>query len=431
MLVEFSVSNFRSFNEEQTLSLIAGRDRKHPGHVIDKGDFRLLKAAAIYGANASGKSNLIRAIEAMTHFVSISATKMTEGDRIPRMTPFRLSSRTISQPSRFSIKLLLKDVLHDYVFSASSKRVYEECLHVTPAGKRKSLSFSRTFNETTQDYTWAFGESLKDVKSVLVERTRSNGLAVSRGAEQNIKSLAEFFLAISRAIWVFGVDEMPSLLFYQTAHRVLKKDSLANQIMRLVRDADLGIENISVDEVAIDSAMMREVRKSLPRNIRRKLVDKKLMRPDIHTEHRMQDSEKVVQFDMENDESRGTQRFFALAGPLVDALEQGTLVVVDEIDSSMHPLLTRGLLELFQSQAANSKGAQLVATTHDSTIMRPAIFRRDQVWLAEKDASQASRLRSLYDFKKPRSTESFEKNYLSGRYGAVPNLGRVFEDLEL
>jgi AAA15 family ATPase/GTPase len=133
------------------------------------------------------------------------------------------------------------------------------------------------------------------------------------------------------------------------------------------------------------------------------------------------------------DESNGTQRFFALAGPFLDALAKGTVVVVDELECSMHPLLTRKLIELFQSPEANKSGAQLIFATHDSTLMDPELFRRDQIWLVEKNRRGASELFSLYDFDtkdRPRNTEVFQRNYLAGRYGGVPKFGPTFEDLE-
>jgi AAA15 family ATPase/GTPase len=137
---------------------------------------------------------------------------------------------------------------------------------------------------------------------------------------------------------------------------------------------------------------------------------------------------------MEQDESNGTQRFFALAGPFLDALDQGSVVVIDELDCSMHALLTRKLIELFQAATVNTRGAQLFFTTHDSNLMDPDLFRRDQIWLTEKDSRGASKLFSLYDFdtkERPRNTEAFERNYLAGRYGAIPRFGPIFEDLEI
>lgn len=429
MLLEFSVSNFRSFKDEQTLSLLAGRDKKHPGNLIQMGPYRTLKCAVLYGANASGKSNLIRAIDVMIDFVRVSATKMTEGDKIPGVVPFRLSAQAGPQPSRFGVKLLVGDIVYNYAFSANQSRVFEECLSAGPIGGSEKLWFSRAFDEAAQDYKWEFGAHLREGESVLRERTRGNGLALSRGAEQNMKPLSDLFIALSKRTWVFQLSDPLIGLPQQTARRMLGSQPFAERIVRLVRDADLSIEGLTVEERPADSEVLALIHKIMPESLLKSMGDKDFSAPAIRTAHRVRDTDAAVEFNME-DESNGTQRFFALAGPVVDALEKGALLVVDELDCSMHPLLARKLLELFQSESWNPKGAQLIFTTHDTSLMQPALFRRDQVWLVGKDTSGASRLRSLYDYRKPRSTESFQRNYLAGRYGALPSFGPTFEDLE-
>jgi AAA15 family ATPase/GTPase len=151
----------------------------------------------------------------------------------------------------------------------------------------------------------------------------------------------------------------------------------------------------------------------------------------IRSIHRSPGGE-VVRFNFLEAESNGTQRFFALAGPWLDALDQGALLVIDELDCSMHPTLTWKLVELFQTRDANPNGAQLVFSTHDSTLMDLELFRRDQIWIVEKGRAGASRLSSLYDFEeKPRNNEALQQRYLAGRYGGVPVFGPTFEDLEL
>jgi AAA15 family ATPase/GTPase len=152
----------------------------------------------------------------------------------------------------------------------------------------------------------------------------------------------------------------------------------------------------------------------------------------IQSLHRIPGVEATVPFDFLQAESNGAQRFFALAGPFLDALDKGALLVIDELDCSMHPELTWKLVELFQAPALNERGAQLVFTTHDTTVMHPELFRRDQLWVVDKLLAGSSRLTSIYDFiEKPRNNEALEKNYLAGRYGGVPVLGPTFEDLEL
>jgi len=432
MLVEFRVSNFRSFNDKQTFSFVAGRDSKHKDHLIDIGPIKLLKCASVYGANASGKSNLIQALDVMERFVRISATRMNQGDKIPGIVPFRLCSTTTSQPSRFGITVLLGKSLYEYGFSATAEKVFDEWLTTgSVKGSRRTL-FRRTCDPSNGKTTWSFGKPLAEEGPALRERTRDNGLALSRGAEQNVKPLSRFFLWFVEKMWILDLSHDPRILVRKTAMRMKENTAFAERVGKLVRDADMSIESIKVEEGAPPSPKAREVIKLLLREeALRKIEEKAISQPSIRTAHRIEGTDVLVDFDMRHDESNGTQRFFALAGPLLDALDKGALVVVDEIDCSMHPLLTRKLIELFQSPSVNTKGAQLLFTTHDSSLMTPALFRRDEVWLAEKDQGGASRLFSLYDFRKPRSTESFSKNYLAGRYGGVPDFGPTFEDLEI
>ena len=432
MLVEFRVSNFRSFNDEQTYSFVAGRDSKHNDHLIDIGPIKLLKCASVYGANASGKSNLFKALGVMEQFVCTSATRMNQGDKIPGIVPFRLSSATTSEPSRFVITVLLGKSLYEYGFSATAEEVFDEWLTTGPVKGSKRPLFRRTCDPNSGKTTWSFGKPLTEEGPGLSERTRDNGLALSRGAEQNVKPLSRFFLWFANKMWILDLSHDPSYLVHKTAMRIKENTAFAERVNRLVRDADMSIESIKVEEGAPPSPKAREVIKLLlPEEALRKIDEKLISPPNIRTAHRIEGTDALIEFDMQHDESNGTQRFFALAGPLLDALDKGALVVVDEIDCSMHPLLTRKLIELFQSPNVNTKGAQLLFTTHDSSLMSPALFRRDQVWLTEKGQDGASSLLSLYDFRKPRSTESFSKNYLAGRYGGVPDFGPTFEDLEI
>jgi hypothetical protein len=431
MLVEFRVSNFRSFNEEQTFSLVPGLDRKHGDNLIDAGGLKLLKCASVYGANASGKSNLVKALNVMEHFICVSATQMNQGDKIPGVAPFRLSSATAGQPSRFVTIVALGGTLYEYGFSATAERVLEEWLAAGPARGKKRLWFKRSWDHS-KDAEWFFDEPLIEEQAVLRERTRDNGLVLSRGAEQNVKPLSDLFLWFFRRLWVLDLSQDPSGLVNATARRIRKSGKFEQRVVGLLKDADVGIEGIQIEDgPPPEPEVIEFIRKQLPKTDSAKLDQEFFSSPSIQTLHRVRDTGALVRFGMEEDESKGSQRFFALAGPLVDALEKGAVVVVDELDCSMHPLLTRKLIELFQSPTANTKGAQLVFTTHDSTLMIPSLFRRDQIWLVEKNAAGASQLRSLYDFRKPRSSEAFQKNYLAGRYGAVPNFGPTFEDLEI
>jgi len=441
MLVEFRVKNFRSFNEEQVLSLIAsGRDDLHPDNLIDGEKFNLVKAAAIHGANASGKSNFVRAIHFVQSFVRNSATKMNLGDKIQGVIPFRLDPDTRGKPSSFEVAMIVGGTRFEYGFSATPERVHSEFLFAYPVGKRQRW-FERQYDPGTKETTWAFRGPLKKEERILKDKTRDNGLVLSRGAELNIEALKRVFLWFHGGVLFFDLSEPPRFLFQRTAERIKNDNRFHNVVINMIKHADVGIDDIVVSDMAIPfEKMPGEIREVLSLKFVRETVGennvdeksfKTLMIQTIHSQHESGAKEK---FDLNNDESNGTKRFFALCGPFLEALGSGALVVVDELECSMHPLLTRKLIELFQSPGANKSGAQLIFATHDSSLMDQQLFRRDQIWLIEKNRAGASELFSLYDFNtrdRPRNTEAFQRNYLAGRYGGVPKFGPIFEDLEL
>ncbi len=423
MLIEFRVANYRSFRDEQTLSLVAdgAKDSSHPGNLIPQGKFDLLKAAAIYGSNASGKSNLFHALTNMVVFVRNSAKKMTLGDPIPWSVPFRLDVEFRHQPTSFEVTVLIDGTRYVYGFSATSERVHDEWLNVTPpAPKKEQRWLERIYDPETNLTKWIFRGPLAKERKLLGERTRENGLVLSRGAELNVAALQELFLWFSKSVFGLNLAGPVDVLLDLSLSWAAENEARQQRVLDLIKHADLGIEGI----------VLRQIES------RTQDIASDNGRPsfEIRTMHCVGGADEMELFDMSTDESQGTQRMFALAGPILDALDTGALVVVDELECSMHPLLTRKLLELFQSPQANTQGAQLVFATHDTTLMDPTLFRRDQIWLVEKDRDGASQLFSLYDFnngKRPRNTEAFQRNYLAGRYGGVPNFGATFEDLEL
>jgi len=429
MLIEFRVANFRSFEEEQTISLVASKDEKHPDNMIPCEKSNLLKAAAIYGSNASGKSNLVKAIGVARQFVRNSATRMNVGDKIRGIVPFRLDADSRMKPSSFEMTVVVDGTRFNYSFSATSDRVHDERL--VAYAPRAQRWFERRFDLETKQTVWAFRGPLRAEERILKEKTRDNGLVLSRGAELNIKPLSELFLWFRR-LWVFDLSDQPvGLIMMETAKRIKEDPVFANRVIQMTRHADLGIDAVTVAEESFRAEEFpTEMKALLSEKAMHEVLTTRLV---VHTTHRILHSNAQVEFDLGEDESNGTKRFFSLAGPILDALDNGAVVVVDELDCSLHPLLTRKLIELFQSPEANKKGAQLIFVTHDSTLMDPELFRRDQIWMVEKNSSGASELFSLYDFDtkdRPRNTEAFQRNYLAGRYGGVPKFGPIFENLE-
>jgi len=443
MLISFAVENFRSFADEQVLTLVADKDTSHRDHVVEFKDFGLLKSAVLYGANASGKSNLVKAVGFMERFVVTSATRMNLGDPIVGAESFRLDATRAGRPCSFEVRLLLDSTEFQYGFSATIERVYDESLYVKRGGSRFSNPLRRTFDPETGKTQWQVRGELKEAAQEVINKTRDNGLFLSRAAEMNVEFVKDLFLWFKSRLWQFDLASPRFPWNERTARRIESDPGFRSRVERLIHDADFGIDGLSATEEVVRPpedapkevhelvrALGKAVRLGTPEDVTAEVGFK---RHAVRARHKLLDSEETVEFPLQ-DESNGTRRFFALIGPVLDALDKGHVLLVDELDCSMHPLLTRRLIELFHSPEANPQGAQLVFTTHDSTLMDRSLFRRDQIWITEKDRKGATELFSLADVRggrRPRKSEAFEKNYLSGRYGGVPSFGPALEDLEV
>ena len=430
MIIEIKVANYRSINAEQTLSFVAEKAVRHPGNLITQKGYKLLKAVALFGANASGKSNFLRALAFAIYFMNDSATRYNEGDPIPFSEPFRLDFKSRRAPSSFEISFLNEQTLYRYGFSADTERVHTEYLYTQKATeKEETLLFERGYDGIMKQSTWEFGGSLASVKSMLEQRTRSNALLLSVGARENVPELLIPYSYFREHTATMSMCSNKDELIRTTATEYAKGGKLQDRILTLLKSADIDIEAINIEQQvfkfasATDPAMPVELRTLLALagsqagGLSRHLI----------TASRKDNAGRMQNFDFINEESEGTQRLFAILGPLLDALDSGSFIIIDEIDASMHPLLTRRLLELFQSPEANPKGAQLLFTTHDPALLDQELFRRDQIWLVEKRQG-ASEFYSLADVDPaPRNTEAFLRNYLAGRYGGTPQIGLPFD----
>jgi len=425
MLIDFSVENYRSFADAQTFSMIASKDSSHEQNVAEQGAFRLLKVAALFGANASGKSNLIKSIRFMERFIGESATKMNLGDPISGIDPFRLDHQWRTKPSSFAIRLLINGTEYQYGFSATRERVHKEWLNLKREGGRVTQALLREYDPAAATTEWQMRGELKEQAQTAVKATRDNGLFLSQAAQMNVEFVKELFLWFRGRLWYFDLSTPPEDLVEETVKRVSKDQNFRARVERLTHDADLGISQLAVKKEPV-------VFEDAPKELRELLSRFPVERYEVRTLHNVYDSGESVEFSLEGHESLGTQRFFAIVGRMLKALDDGDLLVVDELDCSMHPLLTQKLVELFQSNEANAKGAQLLFATHDSTLMSPSLLRRDQIWFSEKNDKAATQLFSLCDIERtPRKREAFEKNYLAGRYGGVPSFGPALEDYEV
>jgi AAA15 family ATPase/GTPase len=430
MLLQFSIKNFRTFKDKAALSLIASnydKDTREVENVFGHKTFnyRLLKSAVIYGANASGKSKLLEAIAFMRHFV-INSSKESQKGEIIEVEPFRLSRETENEPSEFEIIFLLNDELFRYGFEATKEKIVSEWLYHKPKTKEIELFYRDKNKFETHGRNFTKGSAV--VKEGLV---RDNALFVSVAAQFNEQTAIAVIDWFKRLKTISGLSESGYQGF--TMGKTEKPEHKA-KILELLKVADLGIQDIKLQKLDIDrlpKGMSKEMRDEILREIKEENAE---FVADVLTTHKKYDLNKQivdnVLFSLDDDESSGTQKFFALTGPILDVIENGYTLVVDELDSKLHPNLVCKIVSLFNSKEFNTKNAQLIFNTHDTNLLSLGLFRRDQIWFTNKDKYGEAKLYSLADFKSDevKRNEPFEDNYIRGKYGAIPYLG-FFDNL--
>lgn len=418
MLVEFRVKNFRSLRDEQVISLVASKDRSlqdtHTQATGISAAPALVRSAVVYGANASGKSNLIKALQYMRGVVSESATAIQPGQSFA-VQPFRLDVGSAGQPSEFEVTFLLDGVRYQYGFAMTDQRIVSEHLLVYKAFKPQRW-FTRHFDAATGKDVYDFGSGLKGPKNLWEGATRPNSLFLSMAVQLNSEALRPVFDWFVNHLVIFNEQAQ---LSPQVSIQMLKQDDGRKEICNFLSAADISIADIDVETRKIPAQAVHFDVVAGQTEVRSEEMEEHKLRF-----HHVTEQGKAV-FEL-MDESNGTRNLLFLAGPVLDILRKGLTLVIDELDTSLHTLLVRELVRLFHRPEVNIGGAQLVFTTHDTSLLDAAgLLRRDQVWFVEKGRDQASKLVSLSEFS-PRKNEALERGYLMGRYGGVPFLSHTF-----
>lgn len=409
MLVEFSVENYLSINDRVTLSMVASKDNSHDNNVIENIDKKLnfLKTAVIYGANGSGKTNVLKAIRFLSYFIRTSH-EMQRGKKID-VEPFKLERACLDKPSAFDLIFIINEVRYAYGFSATEDKVVDEYLYYYPNG-RQSIIFERT-----DTVNYKFTNDIEKQTQIKEKFHSDNKLFIST------LSVWEYDKAQIPFKWIN--DNLRILIFRENLESLtidlMKKDeSVSKRVKSLLKSVVRDIEDITLTEIDInedDNPLLKflsdEAKESLFNSKNNKLIN-------VNTVHKMNDSDELVEFDLLN-ESDGTQKLFGLLGYWIKALDEGLTLVVDELDVRLHSHLTKFLVELFHNPAINKNNAQLIFSTHDTNLLDQDIFRRDQIWFTEKKDNNSTDLYSLDDFS-VRKDAAIEKGYLQGKYGAIP-----------
>lgn len=408
MLIEFRVENHRSLRDEQVLTMEAGRvgneTDPRPRQVAGHSE-KLLTVAGLYGANASGKSNVLAALEFMREAVLSSHRLWAPDGGVPR-NPYAWGSKK-AEPSLFEVTFLLNDVRLQYGFVASDRCFSEEWLYAWPNGK-KQVWFER------DNSTFKFGERLKGENRLIVDVTRPNALFLSAAVQHGHPQLAAIFswfrsfepINLSQDGFPFIPFRMLSRLQETGQQTMFSQEESPKTVLEhfcdFLKQADFGVVDLRVEE--------------------NRSYDKRPGR-SFFLKHKSESDDAWLPL---REESHGTQTLFYMALPILQVLREGGVLLVDELERSLHPALARQIIHQFNDPTTNPNNAQIIFTTHDTnllgtTVGEPAL-RRDQVWLTEKDDEGATVLYPLTDYK-PRKAENLERGYLQGRYGAIPFLG--------
>lgn len=416
MLIQFNFKNYKSFKDEVSLDLTATRITEHNDHVVNTSNDKLLKVAAIYGANASGKSNIYEAFIYMSYYVSESfkfggesgKKKNRENDHA-KVTPFLFNSKSKDHETTFEVfftdGLDIKEKSYQYGFSLNQEKVLEEWLfYKTKTSREYKTIFYRKNDEI--DFSGILKKSAENLKVALEKET----LIVSLGAKLKINKLKlvrDWFS--NNEIVSYGCPEENLFRSYMLPRNFASDSNVQNKVIKYFSTFDNSIKGFSVENIADDNEK-----------------ESKNKRYTIDAHHKMNNSDEVGMIPL-SEESGGTLKMFSLYPLIQDVLNNGGILFVDELNSRLHPLLVRNIIMLFLDSTINTNNAQLIFTTHDIWQLSNDLLRRDEIWFVEKDDDGVSSLYSLADFiddtgTKIRKDENYTKNYLTGKYGAIPKL---------
>ena len=414
MLIQFSFKNYKSFRDEATLDLSAAKMTEFSDRVVSEGNDKILPMAAIYGANASGKSNIYNAFEYMADYVVESFKYGDEEEKFEeyRPTPFLFDSVSNNAESSFEVYFTIPgdkaEKTYNYGFCVDRHGVTEEWLNSKAKTARKYTSvFYRSTEENTLDLS-GLPKSSRDNIQVALEK---QVLIVSLGAKLKVnkcKDIRDWFMANEFAD--FGDPFTNFFLSRRLPKGFVDNDSVQKKVIEYFASFDEHIKDFEIEKLPHDADNKEETYK-------------------ISSLHKKIDSDTFAAIPL-NMESAGTLKMFALYPELQDVLEKGSVFFIDELNARLHPLLVRNFLLTFLNPEINTKHAQLIFTTHDTWQLSNQLLRRDEVWFTEKDEQGISKLYSLADFvdesgARIRKDESYEKNYLIGKYGAIPTLKSI------
>jgi len=420
MLINFTVGNYRSFKNEKTLSMEAAPIKEHKDVVISVDKYKLLPLAVLYGANSSGKSNVLSAFSVMKYVV-VNSVKLNPDEEIVPFFPFMLDTKSFELPTSFEVEFLIGTTYYRYGFEYNEKIIATEWLYERLPGEKEYNLFLRSGSAYKVSST-RFAEGKGKETSTSDNRLFLSLVAQLRG-QKSVK-IIEWFSNIN---FISGLNNSG----YESFTKQMIQYRLEGFLpaFNFFQKLQLGFKDIKVKETDIPSDFKKAL-VGAPLDVQKKLLQERYT--ELRTTHEIFDESGSVvrldEFSEEVMESEGTKKVIELSGPLFDTLLNGKILLVDELDAKLHPILTRNIIMLFNDPQQNKKGAQLIFATHDTNLLNINFVRRDQVWFTEKDPQESTDLYSLVEFKdeegiKVRKDRSLAKDYINGRFGAIPFIG--------
>ncbi len=432
MLIDFTVGNFRSIKEEQTLSLLATKLKEHSQNIIlsdPEGKVNILSSCILYGANASGKSNIIKALDEFKAII-LSSTDLKFEQNIPSHQPFKLDVSYKNKPTMFEMEFIpfQDNIRYRYVVEINQSHIKREELFFYPK-KVEAVLFSRIHGQPIR-----FGNYLTGKKKNIEDELLDNNLFLSKAANSNNKQLQDIYRYFSKDFEIRIANSFNDIHWHSITPKLLHSDEhsfLHSKVVKLLTSLDTGITTLEVHKREMDETFQDIFSEDTPSVIKNVMEDSLTYRTQVG--HRLYEDGKVIGnefFDL-REESDGTIKLYSIAAELFMVLLEGKIFIIDELDSSLHPHITAFILKLFNDPKINKNNAQLIIATHDASLLNPDQIRRDQVWFTNKSPNGATKLYSLVEFDKSevRSTTPFNNWYLDGRFDAVPIINKSIYEI--
>ncbi len=419
MIIEFKFSNYRSYKDEVGFSMEADASKQKGNNIfetelISGQSIKYLKTSVIYGANASGKTNVIRAMHSLFHYILF---KPKVDERIRLYDPFKFDSKSEEEPSTFELTFIgPKKCKYHYKISINRTTVLSEELNYYPKNKVTNLFSRNTENAEGKIHIGILGDSL-DKKRINVFE---NQLLLSKfGDDEPNGILTDVFIHFQN-YFVFNATNQKHYddLLVDVNKELFNNEVLKRKVSILLQQTDTKISDIRIHQ--FDNASIEKLNPAAQAAIRKSPYR-------VYSIHNVlsKDSQKDIAIMDFLNESRGSQMLYTFGGKMLSTLEKGGVLVVDELDTSLHPFITKLIVMIFQSPVINKLGAQLIFTTHDVSLLNEELLRKDQIWFAEKSDTGISQFYSLQDFDGLREDTPFEKWYLAGKFGAIPNIQSI------